>query len=276
MELHRSWRVVGHCVLLLLSIAILVPMALVVFTAFKPHNEIFSALPWPEHPVLDNFVALFRDMPFATYLWNTTATTVIRVSGQLLLAILTAYAFARWRFPGSNTAFVLVLGAMIIPHQLTMIPIYIMMGQLNWFDTWEALIIPNLAMPFGAYGAFLLRQHFLAFPRELYDAAEMDGAGHWRTLWLIVVPNLRPALSALIVVFFIESWNEYFWPLLVTDSAHSRTIQVGIRQFLNEQQADAYGPLMAGMTLVSLPALALFFALQRRVMDTFVTSGIKG
>lgn len=273
MELTRPWKVIGHALLTLASIAVLVPMALVVLAAFKPHNEIFSSVPWPQNPTLGNFVALFRDMPFGQYLWNTAGTTVLRVGGQIVIAILTAYGFARWQFRGRDVAFALVLGAMMIPHQLTMIPIYIMMGEFGWFDSWTALVVPNLAMPFAV---FLLRQHFLAFPGELYDAAEMDGAGHWRALWLVVVPNLGPALSALVVVLFIDCWNEYFWPLLVTDSDHARTLQVGIRQYLQEEMADAYGPLMAGVTLVSLPALAVFFAFQRRVMDTFVSSGLKG
>ena len=127
-------------------------------------------------------------------------------------------------------------------------------------------------MPFGV---FLLRQHFRSFPKEIFDAAEIDGAGHWRALWLVVLPNLRPALAALTIILFIDTWNEYFWPLLVTDTPESRTIQVGIRQFL-EEDFDDYGALMAGLTLASLPALAIFFFFQRQVMDTFVASGIKG
>ena len=127
-------------------------------------------------------------------------------------------------------------------------------------------------MPFGV---FLLRQHFRSFPKEIFDAAEIDGAGHWRALWLVVLPNLRPALAALTIILFIDTWNEYFWPLLVTDTPESRTIQVGIRQFL-EEDFDDYGALMAGLTLASLPALAIFFFFQRQVRDTFVASGIKG
>ena len=272
MNLSVPWRVVGHTVLLLICLSILIPMAVTISTAFKPANEVYSIALWPASPTLDNFVRIFTDTPFGLYLWNSAGTTVLRVGGQLLIAVLTAYAFARWEFRGRDVIFALVLGAMVIPHQLTMIPIYILVAKLEWFDTWRALIIPNLAMPFGV---FLLRQHFLSFPKELFEAAEIDGAGHWRSLWLVVLPNLRPALAALTIILFIDTWNEYFWPLLVTDTPDSRTIHVGLRQFLQEEYDD-YGALMAGITLASLPALAIFFFFQRQVMETFVSSGIKG
>jgi len=271
MQLSAPWRVVGHLTLLLLCLSVVVPLVVAVGTAFKPANEIYDVLPWPQAPTLANFVRIFTDTPFLLYLWNSVGTTGLRVAGQLFFAVLTAYAFARWQFAGRETLFALVLGAMMIPHQLTMIPIYVMVAELQWFDTWRALIIPNLAMPFGV---FLLRQHFLGFPKNLFDAAEIDGAGHWRTLWLVVLPNLKPALAALSIILFIESWNEYFWPLLVTDTPASRTLQVGLRQFL-EEDFDDYGALMAGITIASLPALAVFFFFQRQVMDTFVASGIK-
>jgi len=272
MHLTKPWRTVGHTVLLLLCLSIILPMIITVGTAFKPANEVFSINPFPTAPTFDNFIRIFSDTPFGIYVWNSVGTTVLRVGGQLFIAILTAYAFARWSFRGREVLFALVLGAMMIPHQLTMIPIYILVAKLQWFDTWRALIIPNLAMPFGV---FLLRQHFLTFPKELFDAAEIDGAGHWRALWLVVLPNLRPALAALTIILFIDTWNEYFWPLLVTDSPNSRTIQVGLRQIL-EEDFDDYGALMAGVTLASLPALAVFFFFQRQIMETFVSSGIKG
>jgi multiple sugar transport system permease protein/sn-glycerol 3-phosphate transport system permease protein len=161
---------------------------------------------------------------------------------------------------------------MMIPHQLVMIPIYIMIAELDWFDTWAALIIPNLAMPFAV---FLLRQHMMSFPKDLLDAAEMDGAGPFTALWRVMLPNLGPALAALTIVLSIDCWNEYFWPLLVTDSPGSRTVQIGIRQFLEENFED-FGALMAGVTVASVPVLAVFFVLQRRIMETFVASGLKG
>lgn len=273
MELSRSWRAVGHLTLVILCLSVAAPIAVVLATAFKPPNEVFQPNLIPAHPTLINFESLFEKAAFAVYLWNSTATTILRVAGQLILAVLAAYAFSRFAFPGRTALFAAVLGAMMIPQVLTMIPIYILIARIGWFDTWWALIVPNLAMPFAV---FLLRQHMLAFPRDLLDAAEMDGAGHWRQLWLVVLPNLTPALAALTIILFIDCWNEYFWPLLVTETEASRTLQIGLREFLEEEGYSDYGALMAGVTLASIPAIALFLFLQRRVMETFVASGIRG
>lgn len=273
MELSRSWRLVGHLVLLACCLAVAAPVAVVLATALKSPSEVFQPSLWPDAPTFDNFATLFGKARFADYLWNSVGTTVLRVSGQLTLALLAAWAFARFAFRGRDTVFALVLGAMMIPHLLTMIPVYILMARLGWFDTWAALIVPNLAMPFAV---FLLRQHMLAFPRDLLDAAEMDGAGPWRALWKVVVPNLAPALSALTIILFVECWNEYFWPLLVTETEASRTLQMGLREFLESDGYSDFGAMMAGVTLASIPAVALFLILQRRVMDTFVASGLKG
>jgi len=268
----RPWRVTGHILCLALCLSVVAPLVLVLGTAFKPANEIYDLTPWPQRPTLANFARLLNETDFVLYLWNSLATTFLRVAGQLAIAVLAAYAFARWRFTGSTFVFALTLGAMMIPHQLVMIPIYIMIAELEWFDTWAALIIPNLAMPFAV---FLLRQHMMSFPKELLDAAEMDGAGPLTALWRVMLPNLGPAVAALTIVLSIDCWNEYFWPLLVTDTPGARTVQIGIRQFLEENFED-FGALMAGVTVASVPVLAVFFVLQRRIMETFVASGLKG
>ncbi|SDR60268.1 carbohydrate ABC transporter membrane protein 2, CUT1 family [Rhizobiales bacterium GAS191] len=272
MPLSPPWRAFAHLALVILSIVVLVPMLVVLGAAFKPEAEMFELAPWPSHPTLDNFRTILIETPFLTYLGNSAGTTALRVGGQLIIATLAAYGFARWSFPGRDLCFAVVLGAMMIPHQLTVIPTYMLISKLGWLDSWTGLIVPNLATPFGA---FLLRQHFLSFPPALYEAAELDGAGHLRTLWHIVIPMMAPALSALAIVLFIECWNEYFWPLLVAPSPDSRTLQVGLRAFLEEQYSN-YGALMAGVTLASLPALAVFLALHRRVIQAFVNSGLTG
>ena len=272
LQLSASLRIAGRAVVVLLAALMLAPMLLTALAAFKPPAEIFDVTPWPVAPTLANFERLFAASSFAIALSTSVATTALRVAGQVTLAVLAAYAFARFDFRGRDALFVLVLGGMMVPHALTMIPIYLMIAQLGWFDTWAALIVPNLAFPFGV---FLLRQHIMSFPRELIDAATVDGCGPLRALVLVILPNLRPALAGLTIVAAIECWNEYLWPLLVTDSERSRTIQVMLRRFLDAEGLDGVGPLMAGVTLASLPALALFLVLQRRVLETFVASGIR-
>ena len=272
LPLPPAARAGAHILLLTLGLAVLAPMLMVLGTAFKGAGEAFSPVPWPLDPTFANFRTVLVETPFLTYLGNSVATTFLRVAGQLLFALLAAYAFARWRFAGRDFLFALVLGAMMIPHQLTVIPIYRLIADLGWFDSWAGLVVPNLAAPFGA---FLLRQHLLSFPPSLYEAAELDGAGPLRALWHVVVPALRPALAALAIFLFIECWNEYFWPLLVAPSPEARTLQVGMRAFLEEEYAN-YGALMAGVTLAGLPALVFFLALQRQVMQTFTSSGLTG
>ena len=272
LRLSPALRAAGHAVTALLAALMLVPMLLTALAAFKPPPEIFDLTPWPVAPTLANFERLLAGSSFALALATSLCTTVLRVAGQVTLAVLAAYAFARFTFRGRDALFVLVLGGMMVPHALTMIPIYLMIARLGWFDTWAALVVPNLAFPFGV---FLLRQHMLAFPRELTDAATVDGCGPLRALVLVILPNLGPALAGLTIVAAIECWNEYLWPLLVTDSERSRTVQVMLRRLLDAEGLDGIGPLMAGVTLASLPALALFLVLQRRVLETFVASGIK-
>ena len=273
MELNPLGQTIAHTVCVLLCIVIIVPMMLVLGTSFKPYNEIFSPLPWPTQPTFENYLRILQNSDFQKFLLNSTATTLYRVIGQILICIATAYAFARFEFRGKNFLFILVLAAMMIPPQLTMIPNYILIANLGWFDTWTGLVVPNLAMPFGV---FLLRQHMLAFPKEFFDAAEIDGASELEKLWYVVLPNLRPAIAALTIIVFIESWNEYFWPLLISETTASETLQIGLRRFMNEDMGDEYGLLTAGVTLVSLPALAIFFFFQRQVLETFVSSGLKG
>jgi len=266
-------RLVGELFVLLLCVSVLVPLLVMLGTAFKPNAEMYLPAPWPVNPTLENFERLFDQLPFALQLFNSSVNAIIRVFGQVFTSVLAAYAFARWRFPGRDILFFAVIGAMMVPHQLTMVPIYLLIVNLGWYDTLAALIIPNLVAPFGI---FLLRQHFLSLPKELFDAAAVDGASSLQTLWHVSLPLLKPAIGALAIVFFIESWNEYFWPLLVTETARSATVQMGLRQYIDLESSSDFGPLMAGMLIATLPVLAVFFFFQRQVFETFAQTGLKG
>jgi multiple sugar transport system permease protein/sn-glycerol 3-phosphate transport system permease protein len=273
LTLSRPLAAIAHIVLAVLAVSVLMPLFLVVSASFKPPPEIYGGYPWPVSPTTDNYLRVFDKVPFGLYLWNSFATTALRVGGQLVIAFFAAYAFARYEFPGRATIFALILAAMMIPHQMVFLPLYLLISDMGWFDTWTALIVPNLAMPLAV---FLLRQHLLSFPRELYDAAAIDGAGDLLTMWHVVLPNVKPVLAALTIVLFVDCWNEYFWPLLVTESPNSMTAQIGIRRFMDAERGDEIGPLMAGVVLVSLPVLIAFVLFQRQIMQTFVSVGIKG
>ncbi len=273
MTLSGPWAAVAHLVLAVLAVSVLMPIFLVISASFKPPPEIYGGYPWPVSPTSENYLKVFDKVPFGLYLWNSFATTALRVGGQLVIAFFAAYAFARYQFRGRAIIFALVLAAMMIPHQMVFLPLYLLISDLGWFDTWTALIVPNLAMPLAV---FLLRQHLLSFPRELYDAAAIDGAGDLLAMWHVVLPNVKPVLAALTIVLFVDCWNEYFWPLLVTESANSMTAQIGIRRFMDAERGDEIGPLMAGVVLVSLPVMIAFLLFQRQIMQTFVSVGIKG
>jgi len=273
LTLSRPLAAIAHIVLAVLAVSVLMPLFLVVSASFKPPPEIYGGYPWPVSPTTDNYLRVFDKVPFGLYLWNSFATTALRVGGQLVIAFFAAYAFAHYEFPGRATIFALILAAMMIPHQMVFLPLYLLISDMGWFDTWTALIVPNLAMPLAV---FLLRQHLLSFPRELYDAAAIDGAGDLLTMWHVVLPNVKPVLAALTIVLFVDCWNEYFWPLLVTESPNSMTAQIGIRRFMDAERGDEIGPLMAGVVLVSLPVLIAFVLFQRQIMQTFVSVGIKG
>lgn len=272
-QLSPLWSWGGRILLGASALLVIVPLLLVVSASFKPPHEIYTGGLLPSAPTLDNYAEVFRTLPFGIYLWNSVGTTFLRVAGQLVIGILAAYAFVRFEFRLKGLLFALVLLALMIPHQLTFLPVYLMISKFNWFDTWLALIIPNLATPFAV---FLLRQYLMSFPKELIDAAEMDGAGELRILWSIVLPNLKPAIAALVIILFVDCWNEYFWPLVVTETDRAITAQIGIRRFLDSEQGDRLGPLMAAVVMVSLPAIVLFAFCQRQIVQTLVSSGIKG
>jgi ABC-type glycerol-3-phosphate transport system permease component len=189
--------------------------------------------------------------------------------------VFAAYALARWEFPGKTVIFLAFAGSLLIPFQVTMIPNYLLMANLGWLNTIQGLVVPQLGSTIGVgLGVFILRQHFLNFPTALFDAASIDGAGPVRTLWDVVLPNVRPALAALSILVFLQGWNEYFWPLLVTRKLDQTMIQVGLQLFL-QAEGNAWGPLMAAATMSILPVFVLYFVAQRQIMEAFVRSGIR-
>ena len=257
--------------MLLLSFLSLFPIYLMFLTSLRPANEIFSGTLIPRALTLDNYRYVWERTPIAAMLFNTFAMASLVTVAQLLVGLLAAYAFARWAFPGSRLLFLLFLGTWLIPFQVTMIPNYVLVARLGWLNTLAGLVVPQLA---AVFAIMLLRQHMRSFPGTLIDAARLDGATSWGILWRVMVPNLQAPLAALGILLFISTWNEYFWPLLIANRLENTVIQVGLQAFLT-QEGDQWGPLMAAASLASLPIFALYLLLQRRVIDSFVRSGLK-
>ena len=261
----------SHALLVTLSLLSILPLYWMFVTALRPANEIFSTSPVPLNPTLANFAYILRDVPIVRMIANTFVVASLTTAVQLVTALLAAYAFARWRNRWSQALFGLLTVTWLIPAQVLMVPSYLLVTQMGLLDTLAALVIPHAA---SAFAIIILYQTLRAFPVDLIEAAVIDGASHGRILSLVIIPNIRPALASLAILLFIDCWNDYFWPLLVTRSQESAVIQIGLQMFLT-QEGNQWGPLMAASSLASLPILALYIVLQKQIVESFIRSGMK-
>jgi sn-glycerol 3-phosphate transport system permease protein len=227
----------------------------------------FGNLDW------DAFPRAFRQAPLlGRWILNSFVVSIAVTLGQLITSALAAYALANLRFKGKNLFFFLFLGTLMIPFEATLIPNYLTIVGLNWKDSYLGLVTPFLA---SGFGIFLLRQYFLTIPRELYEAAILDGCGHFRYLWSILLPLSRPALGTLAVYAFLNTYNQYYWPLLVTDSPEWRTTQVGITAF-KSSEVTLYNMQMAGTLIVMIPTLLLLVIGQKQLVQGLTSGAVKG
>jgi ABC-type glycerol-3-phosphate transport system permease component len=205
---------------------------------------------------------------------NSFIQTGVITFFQVLFSILAGYAFAMFEFRGKNILFVVVIGSLIIPFELTFIPNFLLISDLGWANTYQGLTVPFLA---SAFGVFMFRQFFASLPRDLYDAAKIDGASDWFYLWRVVVPLSKGAIAAFTIFAFLSAWNQYLWPLVITNEESMRTAQIGIRFFLvNQERATDWGAIMAGAVIVMVPTLIVFLVAQRQLVKGIAASGLKG
>ena len=279
--------------LITIGLIVALPIIIAIFTSFKSVTDI-NANPYnviPRDWTLDNYQRAWNANPFGRYLLNSIIQSSVIVSAQLLFSIFAAFAFSFLKFPGRNVMFYFILGSLMVPFQLTFIPNFIFVSELptNCMElfgetaefcnnlganTYFGLTVPFLA---SAFGVFLLRQFFMALPKELYDSAQIDGASNFRFLWQIVIPLSRGAISALGIFSFLGAWSQYLWPLIITNQQEMRTIQIGIRFFLFDQERGAdWGALMAGAVIVMLPTLLIFLIAQRQLVKGIAMTGLKG
>lgn len=266
----RAGVVVGHFILIALAIFSIFPVYWMFATAMRaPENALDQTLlPWPLS--FDNFAYVWDTIPIAGMLGNTFVMSLLLAAAQLLIAVLAAYGFAVWEFAGKKLLMFLFIGSWLVPFQVTMIPNYLLVSQLGMLGTIGGVVVPQLA---GAFAVLLMVQHMRSFPRELLEAAQLDGRSSWSTLWTVVVPNMKPALAALGIMGFISAWNEYLWPALIMKQGDA-LIQVGVRSFLSTE-GNNWGATMAAAGLACVPVLLIYIFLQRYVVDAFVRSGLK-
>lgn len=255
------------------AIAILVPYLWMFTTSLKPKG-LTSTPPYlyPVHFELVNYMVAWKAAPFLRYYANTTLVAIGVVASRIVMAGMAAYAFAFLRFKGRDLIFLLYLGTMMIPFQATIIPAYLIIRDLAWFNSYQALIVPRMV---DAFSIFLLRQAFIAIPRDYLDAARLDGASHWQVLWRVVIPLSRASMVTMGLFAFLFVWNDFLWPLLVANAEHMRTIQLGLQVFSGRYQTE-WTYMMAGTVTATILPLLLFVIAQKQFISGLTRSGLKG
>jgi multiple sugar transport system permease protein len=247
------------------------PLVWMLSISFKTGSEVFTPSLLPAHPTTDNFLYVLTEVPFLRYLFNSFFVSATVTIAALFFHSMAGYALARLRFPGREIIFLAMFSTFLVSLPVIIVPLFILTRALGMLDSYAGLIIPAI---FNAFGIFLLRQYYLALPKELEEAAILDGAGYWRIYWSVILPLSRPILSALAILFFLANWNAFLWPMTVTSDLDLWVVQVAIANF-KSQYAGAWNYVMAASTIVAVPMLVLFVIFQRQIMDSIKTSGLK-
>ena len=274
----RRWRLnrLGiHLALGLVALVTATPYLWLLSTSLKVRTEVFTPtpqwIPWPVN--LDNYAEVFARAPFGLFLLNTIIVVTGILAVQLLTITLAAYVFARRKFRGADVLFLLFLIQMMIPIHATFLPNFLTLRSLDLLNTRVAMMLPFFA---SGYGTFLLRQAFRQIPRDLEEAAVIDGCGGLRFLWHVLVPLARPTLVAFGLISLVSHWNDYLWPLIVTDTPDVRTLTIGLGMFVQQESGADWTLLMAATAFVTAPLMVIFLVFQRRFIESFMFSGLKG
>ena len=278
MTSHRLGRFFGrsgtYVLLIVMSAATVFPFVWMLGTALKSTQEIFAYPPslWPQQLRWQNFAVVFDKVPFLRFYVNSIVVTLLITLWQVVTSAMAGYAFARLHFPLKRVLFTAYIATLIIPNEVTMLPLFLLVSRLGWIDTYQGLTVPFLA---SAFAVFFLRQFFLTIPHELEEAARLDGAGRWRILLQSGLPVARPALATITLFIFLSEWDNYLWPLIVTNSEAMRTLPIGLRYFV-EESGSQLNLMMAGAVMAVVPILLLFFMAQKQFIEGIAMTGSKG
>jgi multiple sugar transport system permease protein len=267
--------VVHHLALIAGALLMLFPFLWMLLTAFKDMRQSLQVPPrWLPNPwVWENFPESLTALPFGRAYFNSAYIVAVVVVATLLTGSMAAYAFARIDFPGSRPLFILFLATMMVPRQVTIIPLYVIMAQIGWIDSHLAIIVPSALL--NAFAVFLLRQFVKAIPIELEEAAVLDGASRWTIYWTIILPLLKPGLAALAVLTFLDTWNNFFTPLIFLNSPQQFTVPLLLNQFRSQFSID-YGHLMAGSAIAIVPVMVVYILGQRAIIESVAAAGLTG
>jgi ABC-type glycerol-3-phosphate transport system permease component len=282
LNLIPSWLLMRNILTyLLLSVGVIIaifPFFWMISTSLMSLGEAQGVRLIPSALHFENYVNAWQEAKFSLYMWNSVRITLITLVGELIVSILAAYAFARIKFPGRDLIFAALLSTLMIPAMVIIIPNFLTVtwlgriGPLKWINNWPALTVPFMG---SIFSIFLLRQFFIQIPNELFDSAQIDGAGHLRFLWSIVLPLSKAPVMVIVILSFIGSWNALAWPLLVTNSPEWRPVAVGLFSFIDEA-GQMINLMMAGAFIVIIPILVLYFFTQKQFTESISRSGLKG
>ena len=264
-------RLVLYVVSSALAFMTVAPLFYMVSMSLKQTNEVFGTNLVPHHPTLGNFVYVFTQVDFIRFLWNTFFVSAVVTVIALIFHSMAGYALARLRFPGRDAIFLAMFATFLISQPVIIVPLFILARTLHLLDSYAGLIVPSI---FNAFGIFLLRQFYLGIPRELEEAALIDGASYFRIWRSIILPLSRPILSALAILFFLANWNSFLWPLTIISDQDLWMVQVAIANF-HQQYNGSWNYIMAASTVVALPTIVMFVIFQKRIVESIKTSGVK-
>ena len=269
------FAVANHSVAIVLSLMFLIPLTVVLVTAFMTHSQVGTGKLFPDPIYFGNFKQVFTQIPFVRYLANTIVYAGLATVGVVVSSVPVAYAFSRLRWRGRDATFILVLATMMLPAQVTSVSLYIVFTRMHLIGTLVPLILPTF---FGdAFSIFLLRQFFMTIPQELSEAARIDGASELTILMRVIVPLAKPAIAAVALFQFLYAWNDFYNPLLYTgNSASNMTLAVGITQFTTLAKGSAYEVQMAASLMFVIPVIIIFFFAQRVFIEGVTLTGVKG
>jgi ABC-type glycerol-3-phosphate transport system permease component len=275
-------RTLLYLIAIVASILFMLPFAWTVFSSLKTPSELYVYPPqWlPTVPRFENYNEVFQVAPFARWLWNSVMVAVLATLGSVLSSALVGYSFARFRYPGRDLIFLITLSTLMLPAEVTLIPLYLLFNKIGWLDTYLPLIVPAY-FGGGAFLIFMMRQFFLTIPRDLDEAALIDGAGYLRIFTQIILPLSGPVLATAAIITFIADWNAFLFPYIILNDKMKFTIGIGIKYFQTiAANIDSMEPrenlLMAASIMMTTPILVLFFTAQRYFVKGIVMSGIKG
>ena len=272
----KNLRVVfGYLILILIAISMLYPFFAMVNLSFVPNEEIFSNAGKIFHTPLtvQNYKNVFEDIPLSTYFINSLIVALITTIGQVIIASMAGYAFARLNFKYRDVLFLIILITMLIPPQVNIIPLFFLMRELHLIDTYQALILPGL---FGGFGVFMMRQYFLGLPKDLEESAKIDGCNPFETFFKIALPLAMPVVATLAIFTFVSSWNSFMWPLIVTNSEGMRTLPVGLAIFKGSfREITLWGELLACSVICTIPVVGVFLLGKKYFINDILQGGVK-